>query len=265
MASVRRGKLKPNDEACIRQNYEFLKEELEAEKLIYKLYAVYVLDENDIETIRAGKTRSDKNDRFLRILLHAGPGDSYNLFLDSLEKQFSHVREQLLQSPSTGNGSVSTPPPSASSSSSSQLTTDASGQHILISYCDSDKELVHKVHKSLEAKGYDLWIDTDKMGGNLMDSMAHAVENSWLVLLFISQKYKDSKNCRFVAEYAFKRNKELIIVKAQPRYEPDGWLGLLLGLMLDYDFGSSTTTYDQILQNLIKAIENVKKTQRQKS
>ena len=59
--------------------------------------------------------------------------------------------------------------------------------------------------------------------------MAEAVENSAAVLLCMSAKYKDSPNCRTEAEYAFKLKKPLIPIRVEPNYEPDGWLGEILG------------------------------------
>ncbi|KAH9490687.1 hypothetical protein Btru_032769 [Bulinus truncatus] len=69
-------------------------------------------------------------------------------------------------------------------------------QHIFISYCHSDKEIVYKINKSLKARGHQVWIDSESMRGNILEGMAQAVERSWLVLLCISKKYQESKNCR---------------------------------------------------------------------
>ena len=41
-----------------------------------------------------------------------------------------------------------------------------------------------------------VWVDYNDMKGKLRDAMASAVENSWVVLVCASLKYKDSTNCR---------------------------------------------------------------------
>ena len=39
-------------------------------------------------------------------------------------------------------------------------------------------------------------MDIDQMGGSTLQAMADAVENANIVLIAMSQKYKDSPNCR---------------------------------------------------------------------
>ena len=41
-----------------------------------------------------------------------------------------------------------------------------------------------------------VWMDIDQMGGSTLESMAKAVEQSRIVLMCMSQKYKNSPNCR---------------------------------------------------------------------
>ena len=48
----------------------------------------------------------------------------------------------------------------------------------------------------LQAQGYKVWMDIDEMGGSTLESMAKAVENASVVLVCVSQKYKESPNCR---------------------------------------------------------------------
>ena len=39
-------------------------------------------------------------------------------------------------------------------------------------------------------------MDIDQMGGSTLQAMADAVENANIVLMCMTQKYKDSPNCR---------------------------------------------------------------------
>ncbi len=41
-----------------------------------------------------------------------------------------------------------------------------------------------------------MWIDRDQMSGNLNDAMAEAVENAAVVVMCMSQYYKESTNCK---------------------------------------------------------------------
>ncbi|XP_072051599.1 uncharacterized protein [Amphiura filiformis] len=66
--------------------------------------------------------------------------------------------------------------------------------------------------------------------------MAEAVEKSEIILIFMSEAYKNSQNCRTEAEYAYKKKKKVIPLLVQKGYDPDGWLGALQGMKLYYRF-----------------------------
>ena len=76
-------------------------------------------------------------------------------------------------------------------------------QHVMISYQWDVQNVVKEVKNRLQAAGYSVWMDIDDMGGSTLESMAGAVEDACAVLVCVSQKYKDSPNCRSEAEYAF--------------------------------------------------------------
>lgn len=48
----------------------------------------------------------------------------------------------------------------------------------------------------MQAENYKVWIDYEQMGGSTLQAMAEAVENAAVVLLCMSEKYKQSPNCR---------------------------------------------------------------------
>ena len=68
--------------------------------------------------------------------------------------------------------------------------------------------------------------------------MAKAVENSSVVLVCVSERYKESPNCRSEAEYASQLRKDIIPLMMQRKYRGDGWLGMLVGTKLWFDFNS---------------------------
>ena len=45
-------------------------------------------------------------------------------------------------------------------------------------------------------QGFRVWMDIDNMGGSTLQAMAEAVEDAFVVLTCMSQKYKDSPNTR---------------------------------------------------------------------
>ena len=77
------------------------------------------------------------------------------------------------------------------------------------------------------------------MHGNLLDSMADAIESSSIFLMCLTEKYKDSPSCRLgklqdlyrtlflsiiidlECEYAYQRKKHMIPLLLQANYKPE--------------------------------------------
>ena len=113
---------------------------------------------------------------------------------------------------------------------------ESTGNHVMISYqWDSQKVLV-ELKNRLRASGYRVWMDLEQIGGTTLDAMAKAVENSSVVLVCVSERYKESPNCRAEAKYAFQLRKEIIPLMMQRNYMPDGWLGIIVGEKFRHDF-----------------------------
>jgi hypothetical protein len=53
--------------------------------------------------------------------------------------------------------------------------------------------------------------------------VATAVEQADVMLMCMSQKYKDSPNCRLEGEYCLKRRVEFVPLMMQHGFNPDGW------------------------------------------
>ncbi|KAL5019742.1 hypothetical protein ScPMuIL_002634 [Solemya velum] len=125
--------------------------------------------------------------------------------------------------------------------------------HIFVSYSWSDMDTVYKLRDRLKEEGYAIWIDVEKMGGSTLQAMAEAVENAAVVLVCMSEKYKQSPNCRTEAEYTFQLRKDYIPLMLQKRYRPDGWLGAILGAKLYFDF-SGKYPFEKTFQGLTKEL-----------
>ena len=110
-----------------------------------------------------------------------------------------------------------------------EKTEETTGNHVMISYQWDNQELLVEVKNKLQASGYRVWMDLEQMGGSTLEAMAKAVENAAVVLVCVSQRYKESINCRSEAEYAYKLNKDIIPLMMQRNYTADGWLGILVG------------------------------------
>ncbi|XP_046563068.1 uncharacterized protein LOC124271941 [Haliotis rubra] len=134
------------------------------------------------------------------------------------------------------------------------------GGHAMISYQWADQKLVLKIKESLRQKGYRIWMDVDHMEGSTLQTMAEAVQNASVVLVCMSERYKLSQNCRSEAEYAFSLEKKIVPLLMQRAYKPDGWLGMIKGTKLFFDF-SGKYPFDQKLTDLVKELGEHGKTQ----
>lgn len=67
-------------------------------------------------------------------------------------------------------------------------------------------------------------MDIDQMGGSTLQAMAEAVENAEIVLLCMSQKYKNSPNCRAgkTTWFVMIKNVYIILVLLGPRFHIAG-------------------------------------------
>ena len=110
--------------------------------------------------------------------------------------------------------------------------------HVMISYQWDAQEVLVEVKNKLQASGYRVWMDLEQMGGSTLEAMAKAVENAAVVLVCVSQRYKESPNCRSEAEYAYQLRKDIIPLMMQRNYTADGWLGMLVGTKLWIGFQS---------------------------
>ena len=122
----------------------------------------------------------------------------------------------------------------------SSSKTESVNKHIMISYNSKSKELCLKIKSELEKNGFLVWIDVENISGSSLESMASAIENSFCVLMCMTDYYKKSSNCRLEAEYAVRLNKPIIPLIMEKGYKPDGWLGIILGSKIFVDF----TKYD---------------------
>ncbi|KAL3892366.1 hypothetical protein ACJMK2_004577 [Sinanodonta woodiana] len=116
--------------------------------------------------------------------------------------------------------------------------------HILISYEQSNQEMLIKIRDILKADGYVVCMNND----NTLEVMAKAVEEAHVILLCISRKYKHDLSCKAEAEYAFSLKKKIIPLKMERGYTPDGWLGFLLGAKFIFDFSGNYPFEGMIIQ-----------------
>lgn len=87
-------------------------------------------------------------------------------------------------------------------------------KHIMFSYCWEQQHNVRHIYEIINNEFNEVpkWIDTEGMSGNIIDAMHDAIENAFLVLVFLSKDYKNSKNCRIESEFIIGKQKDYILV-----------------------------------------------------
>ncbi|XP_033125652.1 uncharacterized protein LOC117123756 [Anneissia japonica] len=85
--------------------------------------------------------------------------------------------------------------------------------------------------------------------------MAAAVENSAVVLVAVSQKYKNSNSCRTEATYAYTKKKPIIPLIVESDYIADGWLGALIGTFKYFKLTCESSVQNEF-RNIQKEIKN---------
>ena len=124
--------------------------------------------------------------------------------------------------------------------------------HIMLSYQWDNQKEVKRIKEALEAQGYPVWMDVDKMHGDIFKSMATGVESSSLVIICMSPKYQESENCNRELEYAKVKNKKILPIK-MTSFEPSGSLGLIIAGALYVDF-SNPKQFSESMQQLCKQV-----------
>lgn len=99
--------------------------------------------------------------------------------------------------------------------------------------CREDWGVCSKIKQDLEESNYKVWMEQTTN----YDAMSRAIEESFCVLICMTDKYKKSAHCRSEAEFAYERKKPIIPLLLQDKYFPDGWLCnnlVFLVLIVDY-------------------------------
>ena len=141
---------------------------------------------------------------------------------------------------------------------SAEKKADDVPSHVMISYNTASRDLCLKVKADIEAAGHKVWIDVNDIHGSSLNSMAEAVENSYCVLICVTEKYRQSINCQAEAQYAFRINKPIVPLIMQSGYEKvKGWLGFIQGDKIFVNF--TRYSYDECIRRLRSELKTTHK------
>jgi len=146
---------------------------------------------------------------------------------------------------------------SESSKSPTPKKTKPQQKQIMISYNWGSQPLVVQLVQNLKRRGYKVWIDLEQMSGSTLEAMAQAIEESDVILMGVTEKYRLSANCRIEGEYSYSLKKPIIPLMMQDNYKPTGWLGALLGSKLWFKFSNENdlqTNLDQLVHEMDRSL-----------
>ena len=111
-----------------------------------------------------------------------------------------------------------------------------------------------RINDAIKARGVIPWFDEERMSGDTRQKMVDGIENSDIIVVFITEAYRDKvnqgdgrDNCLFEFKYAFEQKgpKVMIPVVMEPcmrsARELTGLLGASLSAHLYIDFSSVFT------------------------
>ena len=129
---------------------------------------------------------------------------------------------------------------------------------LFISYSYQDKKLVREICDNLKTQ-YNIWLDVNelKVGSNMQSEIERGINSSDIVLVFISNRYCQSKNCRLEFFYANHIQKKVLHIETERLDITNlGGIGLYLasGLRLQ---AYKHESFEQTLESLIKAIDEI--------
>jgi hypothetical protein len=134
------------------------------------------------------------------------------------------------------------------------MTTDTKPKTVMISYQWDSKELALRVFDFLKGKGIEVIIDDVGIHGDLLDWMAHSVAASEAIILLLTHKYENSKNCRAEAEYAYELNKKILPLVGEVEYTAGStWLSILISGKYRYNvLGAFEAEMNKLVQRELK-------------
>jgi hypothetical protein len=88
--------------------------------------------------------------------------------------------------------------------------------------------------------------------------MSEAVEGAELILYGVSEKYKESANCRLELNYGMQEAKAMVPLMMQQGFKAKGWLGLILGQSVWYAFyESAVPTEEKFIEQMDSLIREI--------
>ena len=130
----------------------------------------------------------------------------------------------------------------------------AQNGHIMLSYQWDYQNEVRQIRDALKRAGLNVWMDIDKMSGNIYEKMSEGVEGASIIIVCMTSKYQTSENCNKEFQYAQVSKKKIIPIKLEKGFNATGALGLITAGQLYIDF-SNMSKFNENMESLKKEIQ----------
>lgn len=112
---------------------------------------------------------------------------------------------------------------------------------IMLSYQWDIQDFVRNVYMEMDMKTFKTWMDIwGGMQGNINEAMATAVENSTIMVSFLTEKYQKSVNCNLELMYAKQNQMPIIFIKVEPNLQLKDWIQELVDKTIVFDISSTS-------------------------
>ena len=130
--------------------------------------------------------------------------------------------------------------------------------NIFMSYCGQNKNDVYMLYDELTQRGYNIWIDKNKMIlGGTDELMKKGIDESELFMCCATTSYCESKNCLLEFNYAVQTYKKVIYILFEKFNGPDDRRKRLDKIYFRFA-GQKYYKHDN-LDGIVKAIEELRR------
>ena len=94
---------------------------------------------------------------------------------------------------------------------------------------DESKTLALSLCSLLSQRGFTVWLnDGRQRGKSVVEKMALALQNSFIVIVCVGESYHLSGFCRLECEYAATMKKQIIPINCSPNFKIQGWIETII-------------------------------------
>ena len=130
---------------------------------------------------------------------------------------------------------------------------------VMISYSTKKKKIAEDITAMLNDNGYNVWIAPISIpnGGDYVDEIYAAIENSRIVLFVLSEESLNSKWCQNELVYAVKLNKKVLPVQVAEVIDPYNKLGKINYVLQRKQILDLFPLYKERLNEIVDDIEKL--------